>query len=121
MRRLVRRGQAVPSQSPVVPHTTGYDPAFKSEMGDHDLPRAKALLDLYGYRDRDGDHFQTPKKPLVVSSSAIDVQGVLTNILSNVEIRGHWAAEFDGPKAIEHILVRHQRLKAPVYPVVEAK
>ena len=76
---------------------------------------------IVGYRDRDGDHFQTPKKPLVVSSSAIDVQGVLTNILSNVEIRGHWAAEFDGPKAIEHILVRHQRLKAPVYPVVEAK
>jgi ABC-type transport system substrate-binding protein len=52
---LVRRGMAVPAQSPVVPHTTGYDPAYKSEMSDFDPPRAKALLDLYGYVDRDGD------------------------------------------------------------------
>jgi len=54
----VRRGQAVPSQSPVVPHTTGYDPAFKSEMGDYSPARARALLDLFGYKDRDGDGFR---------------------------------------------------------------
>jgi ABC-type transport system substrate-binding protein len=53
--RVVRRGQAIPAQSPVSPHTTGYDPHFKSEMSDYDPPRAKALLDLYGYVDRDGD------------------------------------------------------------------
>ena len=51
----VRRGQAIPAQSPIVPNTWAYDPAFKSENGDHDLPRAKALLDLHGYVDRDGD------------------------------------------------------------------
>lgn len=75
---------------------------------------------IVGYRDLDGEHIQTPKKPHVVSSSVIDVQGVLANILANVEIRGHWAAEFASPKMIESILVRHQRLKEPVYPVVEA-
>jgi ABC-type transport system substrate-binding protein len=53
--RLVRRGQAVPAQSPVAPGTWGYDPAFKSEMSEHNLARAKALLDLYGYVDKDGD------------------------------------------------------------------
>jgi ABC-type transport system substrate-binding protein len=53
--RLVRRGQAIPAQSPVLPHTVGYDPAFKSENGDHDPARARALLDMYGYVDRDGD------------------------------------------------------------------
>ena len=53
--RLVRRGQAIPAQSPIVPETTGYDPNFKSELSDHDLARAKALLELYGYLDRDGD------------------------------------------------------------------
>jgi ABC-type transport system substrate-binding protein len=53
--RLLRRGQAVPAQSPLVPHTSGYDPHFKSEMGDYDPARAKALLDMYGYVDRDGD------------------------------------------------------------------
>ncbi|MCV2358701.1 ABC transporter substrate-binding protein [Paucibacter sp. TC2R-5] len=52
---MVRRGQAIPAQSQVVPHTTGYSADFKSEMGDYDPVRAKALLDLYGYIDRDGD------------------------------------------------------------------
>jgi ABC-type transport system substrate-binding protein len=53
--RLARRGQAIPAQSPVVPHTWGYDPAFKSENGEYSPARAKALLDMYGYVDRDGD------------------------------------------------------------------
>lgn len=52
---LVRRGQGVPAQAMSLPHTTGYDPAFKSEMSDYDPARARALLDLYGYVDRDGD------------------------------------------------------------------
>ena len=53
--RIIRRGQAIPAQSNIVPYTTGYDPHFKSESGDHDPARAMALLDLYGYTDRDGD------------------------------------------------------------------
>lgn len=60
------RGQAIVAQSPITPNTSGYDTAFKSEMGDYDLPRARALLDLYGYVDRDGDGVrETPDgKPL---------------------------------------------------------
>jgi ABC-type transport system substrate-binding protein len=50
-----RRGQGVVAQSSTVPHTYAFDPAFKSENGEYNLPRAKALLDLYGYVDRDGD------------------------------------------------------------------
>jgi ABC-type transport system substrate-binding protein len=53
--RLIRRGQAVPAQSVCVPYTSGYDPQFKSEMSDYDPARARALLDMYGYLDRDGD------------------------------------------------------------------
>ena len=53
--RLVRRGQALPAQSILNPNTTGYDPAFKSEMSDFDPARARALLDMFGYVDRDGD------------------------------------------------------------------
>jgi ABC-type transport system substrate-binding protein len=48
-------GLAAVAQGPTLPYTTGYDPAYKSEFGDHDPARAKALLDLYGYVDRDGD------------------------------------------------------------------
>ena len=66
--RVVRRGQAVPAQAPVSPHTTGYDPSFKSEMSDYDPARAKALLDLYGYVDRDGDGWRDlpDGKPLIL-------------------------------------------------------
>jgi ABC-type transport system substrate-binding protein len=53
--RLVRKGQAIPAQGPIGPGTWGYDRALRTEMGEHNLPRAKALLDLYGYVDRDGD------------------------------------------------------------------
>ena len=53
--RLIRRGQAIVAQSPIVPHTSGYRADFKSENGDHDVARANALLDMFGYVDKDGD------------------------------------------------------------------
>jgi len=56
--RLLYRGQGIPAQSLFIPHCSGYDPHFKSEMGDHDPARARALLDLYGFVDRDGDGFR---------------------------------------------------------------
>ncbi len=69
--RLVRRGMAIPAQSIVVPHTSGYNPAFKSENGDYDPARAKALLELYGYTDRDGDGWreQPDGSPLLIRYS----------------------------------------------------
>ena len=48
-------GQGVVSQTPTLPFTTDYDPNYRSEMGEYDPARAKALLDLYGYVDRNGD------------------------------------------------------------------
>ena len=64
----VWRGQAVPAQSVVAPSTWGFDKDYKSENSDYDLPRAKALLDLYGYVDRDGDGWreQPDGSPLVI-------------------------------------------------------
>lgn len=69
--RLARRGQAIPAQSPVNPNTRGYDTQFKSENGDHDPARARALLDLYGYVDRDGDGWRDMPdgSPLVLEIS----------------------------------------------------
>jgi ABC-type transport system substrate-binding protein len=74
--RTIRRGQAIPAQSILTPHTYGYDPAFKSEMGDHDPARAKALLDLYGYKDVDGDGWRElpDGKPLLVTRSTLPEQ-----------------------------------------------
>jgi len=53
--RVVRRGQAIPAQSIMAPGLWGYDPNFRSEMSTFDRAKAQALLDLYGYVDRDGD------------------------------------------------------------------
>jgi len=66
---VARRSQAIPAQSPIVPNTTGYDPAFKSENSDFSLARAKALLDMVGYVDRDGDGWreQPDGSPLALS------------------------------------------------------
>ncbi len=66
--RHIFGGQAVPAQSTLTPFTSGYDPAYKSEMGDFDPDRARALLDVHGYLDRNGDGWreQPDGRPLVL-------------------------------------------------------
>ena len=66
--RLARRGQAIPAQGIVGPATFGFDAAFKTEMSEFNLPRAKALLDMHGYTDtnRDGWREQPDGTPLVI-------------------------------------------------------
>jgi ABC-type transport system substrate-binding protein len=75
--RIPRRGQAVAAQAPINPHTYGYDPNVRTEMGIHDLPRAKALLDIFGYIDRDGDGWreQPDGSALVIEYSTPPDQG----------------------------------------------
>ena len=53
--RLPRRNQAIPAQGPIEPTTYGYDATFSSEMSEFNRARAVALLDMYGYVDRNGD------------------------------------------------------------------
>jgi ABC-type transport system substrate-binding protein len=74
--RVIRRGQAIPAQSSIVPHTVGYTADFKSEAGDYDPARARALLDLYGYVDKDGDGWRDlpDGKPLVIKRSTLPEQ-----------------------------------------------
>ena len=69
--RIVRRGMAIPAQSPVIPYTSGYDPKFKSENSEFSPARARALLDLYGYVDKNGDGWRElpDGSPLVLQAS----------------------------------------------------
>jgi ABC-type transport system substrate-binding protein len=53
--RQIFGGTGLPAQSTIPPFTSGFDPAYVSEMSTYDPARAKALLDLHGYIDRDGD------------------------------------------------------------------
>ncbi len=69
--RLSRRNQAIPAQGPIQPGIYGYDPKFKTEMSAFDRARASALLDMYGYVDRDGDGWRDlpDGKPLTLEYS----------------------------------------------------
>lgn len=64
----VRRGQFVPAQSVIPPGVYGFDPDFVTRQVFGEPAKASALLDLYGYRDIDGDGWrETPDgKPLVI-------------------------------------------------------
>jgi len=69
---MVRKGQAIPAQAIIPPLVTGYDPKLKSEMSEYSVARAKALLDLYGYTDRNGDGWRDlpDGQPLVLEYSS---------------------------------------------------
>jgi ABC-type transport system substrate-binding protein len=53
--RLPRRNQAIPAQGPIQPTTYGYDPSFKTEVSEYNPARGLALLEMFGYVDKDGD------------------------------------------------------------------
>ena len=66
--RVIRKGRAVPAESIIPADIAGYDPKFKPEAQIYDPVAARALLDRFGYKDRDGDGYrETPDgKPLVI-------------------------------------------------------
>ena len=66
--RILWAGQAIPATQPIPPNVTGHDPKFNGHVK-HDLAGAKALLDKFGYVDRDGDGWRElpDGKPLVLS------------------------------------------------------
>jgi ABC-type transport system substrate-binding protein len=75
--RMRFKNQAIPAHSPVGPGVNGYDPEFRSSASQYDPVRSKALLDMYGYVDCDGDGFrdmpQAPGaacKPLTIEMAA---------------------------------------------------
>lgn len=55
---VIRNGGAMKAESGIPPGVAGYDPAFKTDQVTYDPPRARALLDMFGYVDKDGDGFR---------------------------------------------------------------
>ncbi len=56
--QVIKKNSAIIAQSPIPPGVVGYDPNFKSPTAEYNPPKAKALLDLYGYKDIDGDGYR---------------------------------------------------------------
>lgn len=52
---IIRRGNAIPVMSPIPNGVVGFDPTFRSMEQEYNPEKARALLDMYGYVDKDGD------------------------------------------------------------------
>ena len=67
-----RKNQAVAAQMPVGPGAFGYEADFRTAANEYDPARARALLDLYGYKDRNGDGYrENPDgSPLVIEMAS---------------------------------------------------
>ena len=64
---LLKKGLALPAQSPLPPNVLGYDKTYRSPVA-YDPALARALLDRYGYRlGPDGYRHQPDGQPLVLS------------------------------------------------------
>jgi oligopeptide transport system substrate-binding protein len=55
--RVIRNGQAQPATQPIPPDVEGHVKGYKG-LSPYDPATARALLDKFGYRDRDGDGFR---------------------------------------------------------------
>jgi ABC-type transport system substrate-binding protein len=55
--KLLKKGFAIKAQSPLPPNVLGYDPDYRSPVA-YDPALANALLDRFGYRQRDPDGFR---------------------------------------------------------------
>ena len=65
---IVRKGQAIPAHAPYSPGVAGHDPNFRTSASEYSIPKARALLDVFGYVDRDGDGYreQPDGRPLAI-------------------------------------------------------
>jgi ABC-type transport system substrate-binding protein len=65
--RVIRNGQALPATQPIPPDVEGHVPGYKG-LSAYDPSSARALLDKFGYRDRDGDGFRElpDGRPMVI-------------------------------------------------------
>jgi oligopeptide transport system substrate-binding protein len=55
---IIRKNQAVQAQSPIAPGVAGYDARFRTDLNNYNPAKAKALLEYFGYKDRDGDGYR---------------------------------------------------------------
>ena len=65
---VIYKARAVPAQGPIPPDIAGYDAKLRTNAQVYDPAAARALLDKFGYKDRNGDGYREAPdgKPLVI-------------------------------------------------------
>ena len=92
--RVLRQGQGLPATQLVPPGMTGHDPTFDGRVR-FDVAQSKALLDKFGYADRDGDGFreQPDGKPMLLkmatgtSAQDREIEEFWKRSLNNIGLR----------------------------------
>jgi ABC-type transport system substrate-binding protein len=56
--RVLLKGRAAPAYGPIPPDIAGFDPGLRTQAQLYDPALARALLDRFGYKDRDGDGYR---------------------------------------------------------------
>lgn len=69
---IVQKGLALPAHTPYSPGVAGYDPNFRTSASEYNPAKARALLDMHGYIDRDGDGYREMPdgSPLILKSNS---------------------------------------------------
>ena len=69
---IVYKGLAILPNAPYSPGVAGYDPKFRTVASEYSPAKARALLDMHGYLDRDGDGYREMPdgRPLILKSNS---------------------------------------------------
>ena len=68
---VIRKGQAIPAQTPYSPGVAGFDANFRTSANEYNPSKANALLDMYGYaRGADGYRTMPDGRPLVLKGNS---------------------------------------------------
>ena len=72
---IVYKNQAIKADSPIAPGMAGYTPETSPTL-EYNPAKAKALLDMFGYVDRDGDGWREMPdgSPLVIDQASTPIQ-----------------------------------------------
>jgi ABC-type transport system substrate-binding protein len=87
---IIRKNQAIPAQTPYSPGVAGWDPDFHTNANEYNIAKAKALLDMFGYVDRDGDGYRE-----MPDGSPLEIKANSTPTARDQQIDELWKRSMD--------------------------
>jgi ABC-type transport system substrate-binding protein len=94
--KVARKNQAIIAYSPIGPGALGYDPAFRSTATEYNPSKAKALLDMYGYLDCNGDGYRDlPRKSPSDACVPFSVEYASTPAAQQKPLDENWKKNMD--------------------------